>query len=188
MDWSDLGKKVAGYADEIGGLLGPGGAVVGEFIASTFGIENDPDKIAQAIESDPDAALKLKELQQNHKAEMTRLAMQEKSRQLESETAQLAEVNKTMRAEIRNDVKWRVAFGYMMTMAVGLIVAGFVYLLVAKTSALADAAQGIQAIVPILQVALGVLGITAYNTHTERKAGMGQTQGAIEKAIKAMKS
>lgn len=42
--------------------VGPAGGLVVKAIAEKFGVENAPDAIAQAIAADPDAALKLREI------------------------------------------------------------------------------------------------------------------------------
>ena len=77
MDWSKLGKTIAGFAPMLGGVVGgPAGAGIGSVIASVFGVENEPDKILQAINADPKAAVKLKEIELNNKTELERIAMQ----------------------------------------------------------------------------------------------------------------
>lgn len=74
MNWSDLGKKVANFAPLLGGVLGgPAGAGIGQILASEFGTEPEPGAIAKAIEADPNAALKLKEVQSNNRVELQRL-------------------------------------------------------------------------------------------------------------------
>jgi len=66
MDWKDLAKTVTGIAPILGGVLGgPPGATIGRVIsaiAKIFGLGDDatPDQINQAIQQDPQAALKLR--------------------------------------------------------------------------------------------------------------------------------
>lgn len=77
MDWSDLGKKIAGFAPLLGGVVGgPAGGAIGSVIASMFGVENKPDLILNAINSDPNAAMKLKEIELNNKPELQRIAIE----------------------------------------------------------------------------------------------------------------
>lgn len=67
MDLAELGKAVAKFAPALGALLPvPGGAAIGAAIASAFGgnIEN-PQELAQKIQADPHAAIKLAEIQAN---------------------------------------------------------------------------------------------------------------------------
>lgn len=67
MSWSDIGKTIGKVAPMLGTLLAPatGGAslAVGALISSVLGVENEPEAIATALKNDPDAFLKLKELE-----------------------------------------------------------------------------------------------------------------------------
>ena len=77
MDWSDLGKTIAGFAPLLGGVVGgPAGAGIGSIIASAFGVEDKPDAIAAAIKNDPEAAIKLKEIELNNKVDLERIALE----------------------------------------------------------------------------------------------------------------
>ena len=83
MDWSDLGKTIAGFAPLLGGVVGgPAGAGIGSIIASAFGVEDEPSAIAKAIASDPEAAIKLKEIELNNKTELERIAVKKLSIEL----------------------------------------------------------------------------------------------------------
>jgi hypothetical protein len=77
MNLSDLGKTVAKYAPLLGSVLPiPGGSVIGQAIASAFGgdIKNTDDLINR-ISLDPNAAVKLKEIESNERIEIERLAV-----------------------------------------------------------------------------------------------------------------
>ena len=75
MEWSDLGKTVASAAPLLGGVVGgPLGAGIGSIKASVFGVENDPDTISAAIKADPNAAIKLREIELNHKSKLEDIA------------------------------------------------------------------------------------------------------------------
>lgn len=64
MNWSDIGKNVAGVAPVLGGVLGgPAGAAAGTLIANLFGVEDDPAAVSEAIAKDPNAAIKLAKLE-----------------------------------------------------------------------------------------------------------------------------
>jgi hypothetical protein len=67
MNLAELGKTVAKYAPAIGALLPlPGGAAIGTAIAAAFGGDiKDPEALAWKIQQDPQAAIKLAELQNN---------------------------------------------------------------------------------------------------------------------------
>lgn len=76
MDWSDVGKKIIAVgAPLLGGALGgPAGAAIGQVVASQFGItDKDPAKVFKAIEADPEAHLKLTELEFRHSERLIEL-------------------------------------------------------------------------------------------------------------------
>lgn len=67
MDWKDIGTIVAKAAPVLGGVLGgPVGAIAGaagSLVASFLGCEDSPEAVSQAITQNPEALLKLKELE-----------------------------------------------------------------------------------------------------------------------------
>lgn len=64
MEWKDLGTSLIEHAPKLGGLLlGPTGAIGGQLLASLFGSEPTPEKVQQAINADPNAVMKIKELE-----------------------------------------------------------------------------------------------------------------------------
>lgn len=70
--WEKIKDTVARVAPVAGSLLGgPAGGAVGGLIASALGVDNDPDAVASAIKTDPNAALKLKQVEMQ--LEQTRL-------------------------------------------------------------------------------------------------------------------
>jgi len=78
MSWSSIGKTIAEYAPLLGGVVGgPAGAGIGSLIASAFGVEDKPDAILKAIKADPEAAIKLKELEVTHKYDLERIKLRE---------------------------------------------------------------------------------------------------------------
>lgn len=67
MDWSAVGKQVALAAPVLGtALAGPVGAAAGALVAAAFGVDAQPDVVAEAVKNDPDAALKLKQIEHSH--------------------------------------------------------------------------------------------------------------------------
>lgn len=122
MGWDKVKGAVAKVAPVAGTLLGgPAGGAVGGLIASALGVENSPEAVEAAIAQDPDAAVKLKELEQTHQRELERMA-------LEAETTRLSQINKTMRAELDHDgwfkSGWRPGLGWVFSFSLaGLAVA-----------------------------------------------------------------
>lgn len=76
MNWLDIGKQAIQMGAPIlgGALGGPAGAAVGAMIANQFGVDNPtPANIMAAIKSDPDAAMKLREVELRHQERLIEL-------------------------------------------------------------------------------------------------------------------
>jgi len=77
MKWSDLGKSIAKFAPLLGGVVGgPAGGAIGSGIASAFGVENEPQAIADAVKNNPEAAVKLRKIELDNKSDLERIAME----------------------------------------------------------------------------------------------------------------
>jgi len=76
MNWSDLKSVVGKAAPVVGTLLGgPAGAAVGGLVAAALGTDNTPDAVSAALIGNPDAIVKLQELQTNAKVQLQQLAV-----------------------------------------------------------------------------------------------------------------
>ena len=70
--WESIKDTVGSVAPIAGALLGgPAGGAIGGMIASALGVNDDPDSVELAIKTDPNAALKLKQVEMQ--LEQTRL-------------------------------------------------------------------------------------------------------------------
>lgn len=90
MGMDALIKIVSSAAPLLGGALGgPAGAAIGSLIASKFGgdVNNQADLIAK-IQADPQAALKLMEIQSNNQVELERIHLSMAEIQLKNEATQ----------------------------------------------------------------------------------------------------
>jgi len=71
MKWSDISGLVGKAAPLIGTVLGgPAGATVGAMVASALGVDAEPAAVSQALHSDPEAAVKLKQLQLDNEKDL----------------------------------------------------------------------------------------------------------------------
>lgn len=121
MDWKDIAGTVAKSAPMLGGLLGgPIGAgvgAIGSLIASALGVGNTPDEVSQALAVNPDAAVKLKEIESRRQVDLQALVIQAEATRLAAETASLAAVNATMQAEAKAEhwptYTWRPFCGFV---------------------------------------------------------------------------
>jgi len=77
MSLEALGSIIAKSAPLLGGVLGgPAGAAIGSVIAAKFGGSvDDPTDLINRIEGDPDAKMKLLEIQSNNEVELQRIHM-----------------------------------------------------------------------------------------------------------------
>lgn len=76
MNWMDIGKQAIQMGAPIlgGALGGPAGAAVGAWVAGQFGVTDPtPTNIMAAIKADPDAALKLREVELRHQERLTEM-------------------------------------------------------------------------------------------------------------------
>ena len=80
MDWKDIGRSLVSQgAPLLGGLLGgPAGAVAGKLVAGLFGADpENPEEVMNAIQGDPNAMVKLRELENTHKEKLQELQLEE---------------------------------------------------------------------------------------------------------------
>lgn len=118
LDWKDVGEAVSKIAPTLGVVLGgPAGGAVGSLIAAALGTEATPSAVQEAIKVNPDAAVKLAQIESDQKVALQRMV-------LESETSRIASVNATMQAEAKSDhwptYSWRPFNGFIVgTMAFG---------------------------------------------------------------------
>lgn len=180
MDWSDVGRIAAKAAPVVGTLLGgPAGGAIGGLVASVFGVEAEPDKVAQAIQADPEAAIKLQQLQNDHAQKMQAMV-------LEAETSRLAEVNKSFRAEVASSDwyvrRMRPTYGYILAAMLAAQTGVAVYVVGWEPASLPDLSTLFQALSIPQSVALAVLGVYVNGRSKEKMAGLqGSGQGLLSK-------
>lgn len=91
MNWKDLSGVVGKAAPVLGGILGgPAGIAVGGLIATALGTDATPDAVSTALLGDPQAAVKLKELETNSKVQLQQLAVTAEQNRLQAAAAQYA--------------------------------------------------------------------------------------------------
>lgn len=76
MEWKDIASVVGKAAPIVGTLLGgPAGAAVGGLISAALGTANTPDAVSAELAGNPDAIVKVQELQINAKIQLQQLAV-----------------------------------------------------------------------------------------------------------------
>jgi uncharacterized membrane protein YeaQ/YmgE (transglycosylase-associated protein family) len=81
--WDSIKDTVGSVAPIAGSLLGgPAGSAVGSMVASALGVSSTPDAVAAAIKSDPQAAIKIRQIEAQ--LEQTRLEVRGQAIQAEA--------------------------------------------------------------------------------------------------------
>lgn len=71
MKWSDLSKTIGKVAPMLGTALGgPMGGAIGAVVSSALGVSNDAEAVAEAIKTDPQIAVKLREIESQNEANL----------------------------------------------------------------------------------------------------------------------
>lgn len=184
--WDGIKDTVGKAAPLLGSALGgPAGGAVGGLIASALGVEEKPDAVAKALESDPEAAIKLQELQQTHQRDLERM-------HLEAETARLSEINQTMRAEATaNDGyvrRWRPTFGYMVALTWLVQSVAIAWAMVAEPAEAANLINAVTALTPMWGIALSILGINITSRSRDKRVAKGQDgSGLLDKLTEGLR-
>lgn len=163
MDWKDLAQTVGKAAPLVGTLLGgPAGAAVGGLVAAALGTGNSPSEVQQALVTNPDAAVKLKELENQRELRLHELAADQAKAELAAASQNAGDVNKTMQTEAASEhwptYGWRPAIGFSVALAVVLSV---LTVFLAYGAAMAGRAEGLQYLPGILAAVAGIIGVVS---------------------------
>lgn len=176
--WDDIKDFIGDSAPLIGGLIGgPGGAAAGKLLSNALGVKNEPEAIKQALRNDPDALVKIERLEKEHEREL-------RSMTLQAETAQIAQINETMRAELRHDgwfkSGWRPFIGWITGFSFGGIMASLIYSIFSVPE---NAPEVIASATVIISIMLTVLGINIKKRSDDKATMLGKDTGGIFGAL-----
>jgi len=94
MDWKSLEGDLAKVAPVLGGLIGgPAGAGIGSLLASALGVPNTPSDVQQALKTDPEAAVKIKQIEANVQIAQITAASQVQLGQIDVNKADASNIN-----------------------------------------------------------------------------------------------
>jgi len=122
MNWADIAQVVGKAAPLLGAALPlPGGAAIGTLIAAALGVDaGSPDALADKLKQDPQASIKLLELQNQHEAKLQEMMLQSAQFQLSHSYNVLAlEVKDRMNAREHKD--WVAQF-LSVTVTIGFFI------------------------------------------------------------------
>lgn len=174
MEWKDVGKLIASACPLLSGVLAATGvgapvaaavSAAGAILSATLGVPNTPDAVATALATNPDAAVRLQQIESTHGENMQALLNAAQAQELAASTGALATVNETMRTEDQTRVfSWRDFWGYVsgaafafVVLVVGYLVGSGVYL--NKPELLAAIPPVIGAFTTLFGIAATVLGV-----------------------------
>lgn len=133
MNWQDIAKSVAGFAPMLSGVLAATGVgapvaaavgLAGKLVSDALGVPNTPDAVAAAMQTDPEAGLKLAAVEATHGENMQALANAAAAKALDAASGALSTVNATMQVEDKTRLfSWRDFWGYVSGCAFAFVVA-----------------------------------------------------------------
>jgi hypothetical protein len=174
MEWKDIAGAVGKFAPMLGSLLGgPAGAVIGGVVSSALGVDDKPLSVSKAIAESPDAALKLAQIEADHRIKWQELAVDQAKAEIALIAQQSGDVNKTMQAESASEhwptFSWRPFIGFAVGINVLLssIIPVGVFLAVifgsqSSASALGALPMVLGALAAVNGTVLPILGIASW--------------------------
>ncbi len=172
MDWKDVSAAVGKFAPILGTLVGgPAGGAIGGLIASALGTENTPSAVSQALQSSPDAAVKLAQIEADERVRLQALIADQAKADIAAQMQASADINKSIQAEAASEhwptYAWRPAIGFAVALAVLLSVltvfaAYGAAILYGKSDGLAQLPGILAAVAGIIGVVSPILGIASY--------------------------
>lgn len=173
MDWKAVGERVADASPILGSLLGgPGGALVGGWIAKKFGSDKgDPESVFNVLEKDAEWKFKIAELEVEKALELERMQTQITLAEIQAHVASLQAVNSTMRSESASDDpwqrRWRPFIGFVFGGAFAVVTVWVCYLMyLALFEKNHDAMRSIPDLVDTFTMLFGIpgaiLGVSAW--------------------------
>ncbi|HDY7473474.1 hypothetical protein [Vibrio vulnificus] len=91
--WDKVKSLIGGAAPLVGSLVGgPAGASVGALIAETLGVENSAEAIEAELVRNPDALVKIKQMESEERVALRRLALEETGLLIKREANRLADI------------------------------------------------------------------------------------------------
>ena len=172
--WSSIADTVGKFAPMMGTLLGgPAGAAVGGMIASALGTSSTPDAVADALRANPEAALKLRQIESDERMKLRALSVEMAKAEMDAAVKSAADVNKSMQSEAASEhwptYAWRPFIGFVFgfNLFVTSMTVSAVYIAVMCGNVSAAAALGslpamVGALGAVNGAALPVIGVASW--------------------------
>nr|MDA3920991.1 3TM-type holin [Salinisphaera sp.] len=142
-------------------------------LASALGTKDAPDAVSAAIASDPQAAAKIKQAELDNAVQMRQLLVTARTTELQQRSADLSQVNQTMRAELGADgvfkSGWRAAIGWTMALSFACMTGSLCYALIDDPGRLNDVISGLMTMIIAMSA---VVGVNIHKTSQEKQTAM----------------
>lgn len=170
MDWGSLGKQIADMGAQVLGeaIPMPGAGMAADLVSKALDTEKDPTKISQALQDNPDAAAKLKQIEADHEEELKKIAAKTERKRMEEGSERQSVVNDTIQTGYKQGVYWRRAVGWAFAATsvltvLGVIAMGFYAIKIGKPSIVKQLPNLVSALSPVFYCFLLVLGVAGWH-------------------------
>lgn len=172
--WDEVKSIIATAAPLVGGLIGgPVGGSVGALVAHTLGVENTPEAITTELTTNPDALLKIKQMESDERVRLRELAYEHAALESAERKLALTEQHKLMKAELDSDDpfvrRWRPTFGYAVCIAWTSLFFGIALLMLIHPEHTEAAFTGAAKLTGLFSVALTILGLNIHKRSQDKQ-------------------
>lgn len=176
-----LGAQLAKQGLPLLGTLlgGPAGGAIGALVASAIGGDPaDADGLAQIVATDPDALVRLRELENSKVLRLQELVTQQAVVDMQETTKQLEAVGVTMRSEGTSEhwpqYSWRPYWGFISGTAFAVVcvfvcVLAYKAILGTNPNAVAMIPQLVGAFTMLFGIPGAILGVAAWHRGVEKR-------------------
>ncbi|EGR1122847.1 hypothetical protein EFU41_00825 [Vibrio cholerae] len=182
--WDKIKSLIGGAAPLVGSLIGgPAGGTVGVLIADALGVENTPDAIEAELLRNPDALLKIKQMEIDERIRLRELSYQQAEMESAERKLVITEQHKLMVAELNSDDayvrRWRPTFGYAVCLAWTSLFFGIAGLMLFHPEFTEQAFTGAAKLTALFSVALTVLGLNIHKRSQDKQISAGITPAGV---------
>ncbi len=182
--WDKIKSLIGGAAPLVGSLIGgPAGGTVGVLIADALGVENTPDAIEAELLRNPDALLKIKQMEIDERIRLRELSYQQAEMESAERKLVITEQHKLMVAELNSDDayvrRWRPTFGYAVCLAWTSLFFGISGLMLFHPEFTEQAFTGAAKLTALFSVALTVLGLNIHKRSQDKQISAGITPAGV---------
>ena len=120
LEWKEIASNISKIAPTLARLIenpvSTVATVATSLLSAKLGVVNTPTAVSEALKADPEAAVKLAQIESEQKVELQRLLVGLAQDEVAADTARLATVNQTMQTEVGSEhwqtYSWRPCLGF----------------------------------------------------------------------------